>query len=341
MKIRLFFYKHRFICLIILIVALFLFIVCGNKQPSKSIKSNLHYNGYFPHDIDWNLDKTPSRAIVLRPEIADTLIKLGAGKSVIAAYISPERERDIDYFLENMPNAEILTTDLSKEEAILMNPDIIIGWNGSFSGKTLGDTAYWNKRKVKTYIEENSGALPDPYPPFKHSGYPPFSVANEIQFIKNMGTIFSREDNAKAEIDKINNTLEEVQKLAKEKGPRTVLTMQFRRGKVEVLGENSLSGDIIRQIGCTNISYLGLLMPIENLLVLNPDSLIVIYDYVGGDASLENQMLLLKSYPYNQIPVVNSNHIGALQYFNDLIATNVHTSDSIWKIYKAIYEPSI
>ena len=142
---------------------------------------------------------------------------------------------------------------------------------------------------------------------------------------------------AAQEIKKIQNALNQAKNLARENGSKTVLTMQFRRGKVEVLGDQSLSGDIIRQMGCQNIDYQGLLMPEENLLMLNPDVIIVIYDYLGGDASLENQVKKLHEYPYNQMTAVKDNHLGAMQYFNDLIATNVHTADSIWKVYEAVY----
>jgi len=316
------------------------FILSYEHHATNSTDS-LNYNGYFPHIINNPFKNPPKRVLVLRPEIADTLITLGEGKSVIAAYISPERMKDIDYYRKEMPNAQILTWSLTKEEAILLNPDFIIGWQGSFNSKQLGSTTYWNHKKVPTYIEEDSGALPDPYPPFKSVNYPPFSVNNEIQFIKNMGIIFDREEQAQKEIDKINRALNTVKKLAKEKGPRTVLTMQFRKGQIEVLGDKSLSGSIISEMGCTNIDYRGLLMPVENLLMTNPDNIILIYDFVGGSFSLKSQLSKLNEYPYNKIPAVKAGRIGAMQYFDGLIATNVHTADTIWSIYKAVYEPSI
>ena len=333
-------YKN-FIMFILFLVTLcaFLSIKDTNKLPPKSSDSSMHYDGYFPHPFQFPFHRVPNRVIVLRPEIADTLICLGAGDSIIAAYISPERRMDINKYRKYMPNAQILTRDLTKEEAIMMRPDFIIGWRGSFNFKSLGDPAYWNDRNVPTYIEENSGAMPDPYPPFKSVKYPPFSVENEIQFIENMARIFHKEEAAQREVAKIKKAIQNVKQLAKKNGLKTVLTMQFRRGQVEVLGDKTLSGDIIRKMGCKNLDYEGLLMPIENFLLMNPDCIIIIYDFVGGAASLKNQLSVLTRHPYNKLGAVKNERLGAMQYFDGLVATNVHTSQSIWEIYKAIYEP--
>lgn len=329
------------IILLIIIIYMSKDLDIAKNNKNEFINNSLHYNGYHPHDIEINFSTIPIRTVALRPEIADTIIALNAGQYVIAAYIPPERKTDIAYFQKNLPNAKIYTRNPTKEEIILLNPDFIIGWNNSFSEKSLGDIQYWNARGIPTYIEENSGAIPNPYPPFNMSfDTPPFSVQNEIQFIKNMGKIFKKENAATREIDKIKNALYEAKALAKLQKNKVVLTMQFRRGKVEVLGNQSLSGDIIHHLGCENIDYEGLLMPTENLLMMNPDAIIIIYDYIGGDASLKNQLKKLHEYPYNQLSAVKQNHIGAMQYFNDLIATNVHTANSIWKVYEAIYNPS-
>lgn len=333
--------RYMFWCGILIAIGVYLL---GNFEREKNNRmaalfdGQCNYDGYYPHDIEIVFSRIPMRVVALRPEITDTIIALGAGQSVIAAYIAPERSADMVYFQENLPNAKLFVKNPTKEEIILLNPDFIIGWHGSFSDKSLGNVRYWNSRGVPTYIEENSGAMPNPYPPFNMSSdIPPFSIKNEIQFIKNMGKIFDKEEMAAQEIKKIQNALNQAKNLARENGSKTVLTMQFRRGKVEVLGDQSLSGDIIRQMGCQNIDYQGLLMPEENLLMLNPDVIIVIYDYLGGDASLENQVKKLHEYPYNRMTAVKDNHLGAMQYFNDLIATNVHTADSIWKVYEAVY----
>lgn len=334
---RSFFYSALLpMLIIILIVSAWLFVVKRERHDEK--EAFLHYDGFFPHSVNNPFREPPRRVIILRPEIADTLIRLGVGESVIAAYISPERRKDIPCYRKKMPNAQILTKDLTREEAIFLNPDFIIGWRGGFDAKRMGSPAFWNQRNVPTYVEENSGAMPDPYPPFKKINYPSFSVDNEIQFIKNMGTIFQKNEEAQKEVEKIEKTLAEIQSKVKQKGSKLVLTMQFRRGQVEVLGDKTLSGDIIRRIGCKNVDYEGLLMPVENFLFTNPDNIIVIYDFVGGDASLKNQLQLLKGYPYSQIRAVKEGKLGAMQYFHGLIATNVHTDESIRHIYEAIYE---
>lgn len=198
--------RYMFWCGILIAIGVYLL---GNFEREKNNRmaalfdGQCNYDGYYPHDIEIVFSRIPMRVVALRPEIADTIIALGAGQSVIAAYIAPERSADMVYFQENLPNAKLFVKNPTKEEIILLNPDFIIGWHGSFSDKSLGNVRYWNSRGVPTYIEENSGAMPNPYPPFNMSSdIPPFSIKNEIQFIKNMGKIFDKEEMAAQEIKK-------------------------------------------------------------------------------------------------------------------------------------------
>ena len=48
---------------------------------------------------------------------------------------------------------------MTVEEAINLQPDLIIGWLSTFNGKSLETTDFWNKRGVNTYINITSNGL--------------------------------------------------------------------------------------------------------------------------------------------------------------------------------------
>ena len=102
--------RYMFWCGILIAIGVYLL---GNFEREKNNRmaalfdGQCNYDGYYPHDIEIVFSRIPMRVVALRPEIADTIIALGAGQSVIAAYIAPERSADMVYFQENLPNAKL------------------------------------------------------------------------------------------------------------------------------------------------------------------------------------------------------------------------------------------
>ena len=85
--------RYMFWCGILIAIGVYLL---GNFEREKNNRmaalfdGQCNYDGYYPHDIEIVFSRIPMRVVALRPEIADTIIALGAGQSVIAAYIAPE-----------------------------------------------------------------------------------------------------------------------------------------------------------------------------------------------------------------------------------------------------------
>lgn len=72
---------------------------------------------------------------------------------------------------------------MSKEAAIMLEPDFILAWKSTFSDKSLGDVDYWQENGVNTYMALNSNDISENR-----------TVDNEYQDILTVGKIFNVED---------------------------------------------------------------------------------------------------------------------------------------------------
>ena len=93
------------------------------------------------------------------------MLALGLGDRVICAVgmteedILPELQGEVAKMKENIEYQNDFVNSnaaMSKEAAIMMEPDFILGWKSSFNDKTVGDVTYWNENGIGTYIALNS-----------------------------------------------------------------------------------------------------------------------------------------------------------------------------------------
>ena len=181
-----------------------LFSGCGEKTEKMQVSEallpkpvsivNFTFDGS-PSKLTFS--KVPQRVIVTRPEILDVLICLGVSDKVVAASFPMNTKDRIPYYKEKIPHAVIVEGELDKETALIQNPDFIIGWRMSFRNGALGDVSFWKEKNIPIYIEENSGPVPAVDP------FPPCTIDSEINFIRNMGMIFNKEEKAVQVINKI------------------------------------------------------------------------------------------------------------------------------------------
>lgn len=104
-------------------------------------------------------DKPPERVVAVWQNSIETLLALGVGDRIVAGmgipnekYLSPEYRGQY----EKIPYTSLQNLDM--ETITMMNPDIIVGWDSTFSAKVLRDTDYWHERGVRTYISVNSSS---------------------------------------------------------------------------------------------------------------------------------------------------------------------------------------
>lgn len=193
---------------------------------------------------------------------------LGAADRIIAVNMQNTdwgKPYDDRYMEQGKALEKITYRNLTKEEAVLLNPDCIIGWYSTFTDKRLGTTDFWNARQVATYIQATSNMVK-----------PGAGVEDECRFITDMGLIFHAESQAKLLTDEIWKEIEDVQEKTRHSHHPSVMVVEFSGGGLDVYGYEWLVGDMVRRLGgfipCENgyISY-------EELIRLDPDVIFVVY----------------------------------------------------------------
>lgn len=328
-------YRQVFLLICLVVFILFSFGCTGiennhyNDEQGKNTRltiSNFNFDGT---PVELTFTKSPERVIVTRPEILDLLLELGVGDKVVGASFPLSTKVDVSQYKEKIPNTLLGVNEFDKETALMLHPDLIIGWRMSFRTGALGDTSYWRGQGVQTYIEENSGPIPGVDP------FPPCTVDSEIQFIRNMGKIFGKEQIAEEKIKEIETYLALMESKAKEQKPKKVLTIEFMRDQIEVFGDKIISGDIIRRLGSENINYEVPFISTEQLRYEDPDVIFIVYH--GDEADKLNAMRHLEREPISHIRAVREGKVYPLPY-SYICATNIRTKKSIEAIYKGLYE---
>ena len=196
-----------------------------------------------------SFSKIPERVIINRLNGAETLMALGAADRIIAVNMQNTdwgKPYDDRYMEQGKALEKITYRNLTKEEAVLLNPDCIIGW-------------------YSTFIQATSNMVK-----------PGAGVEDECRFITDMGLIFHAESQAKLLTDEIWKEIEDVQEKTRHSHHPSVMVVEFSGGGLDVYGYEWLVGDMVRRLGgfipCENgyISY-------EELIRLDPDVIFVVY----------------------------------------------------------------
>lgn len=252
----------------------------GNSEPEANSADD-HYPvtiknvNFALEETEFTYEKAPERVITFWDNSLETMLALGLGDKIIMAVgvneegILPELKEEYARIKENFEFYNDFTDSnaaLSKETAIMMEPDFILAWKSSFNDKTLQDTTYWNEKGVGTYIALNSNDV---------SEYR--TLENEYTDILNIGKIFNVEDRANEIVDELKAEVERVTSATAGQEKKTVLVIEFLGDSIVNYGETMLAGDMVKAMGGDLLdapSDLGK----EDIINLNPDVLLVIGD---------------------------------------------------------------
>lgn len=210
----------------------------------------------------------PKRVIVNRLNGAETLIALGATDKLVAINMQNTdwgKDYDPRYEEQGKMLTSITYRNLTLEEALLLQPDCIIGWYSTFSNKVLGTTDFWKTHNTATYIQATSNKV-KPYA----------GVEDECQFILDMGELFTKEEKAQELVDEIHGTLSYIHNETAQRPKPTVMIVEFRGSGFITYGYEWLAGDIVKQLG-GEIPRAGGQISYEELLDINPDVIFIVY----------------------------------------------------------------
>lgn len=300
---------------------------CGQKYGENPQASSISIMNYTfdakPHALYF--DHLPSRVVVCGNSAADTIMALGAGKRIRAVSLTDSTNKK--NYQEQLPQAIISGQFLSKEEAVMMEPDLIVGWRRFFDPKQLGDTTEWGKRGVPAYIQEASGPIPS------LGNFPPCTIESEKAFITNMGKIFQEESKARHYVEEIDKEIQQAKNEAGGHRPK-VLVLEFMGRSIEVFGKSLLTGDILEKMDCDVVEFDSPFISKEELLTVDADVIFLIYH--GTQKEGEQMKLKLSEPMYQQIRAVQSGKVYLLSY-DRIVAPGIHTAETIRYMRTSIF----
>lgn len=136
---------------------------------------------------------------------------------------------------------------MSKEAAIMLEPDFILAWKSTFSDKSLGDVDYWQENGVNTYIALNSNDISENR-----------TVDNEYQDILTVGKIFNVEDKAQVLVDEMKASVDKVTSETQGQEKKKVLIIEFLGDTISIYDKTSLAGDMVIKMGGELVDILDL-----------------------------------------------------------------------------------
>ncbi len=272
-------------------------------------------------------NKPPERVVAVWQNSIETLLALGVGDRIVAGmgipnekYLSPEYRGQY----EKIPYTSLQNLDM--ETITMMNPDIIVGWDSTFSAKVLRDTDYWHERGVRTYISVNSSAKE-----------PEKTVENEYMDILNMGKIFDREERARKIVDGMKRQIGKAQSEAKATGrhPRGLI-VELQGKSLTVYGKKTLAGNILESMGGELLAPDSREISKEQLIELNPDALFVVVIENNYDKADQILSYFYDEKAFDSVNCVRNHRICVLPLYS-IYSAGVRMSDGINFIGKGLY----
>lgn len=311
---------------------------CSNKTTKKESKNdtnveksdkNSHYPvtittyNYAKKPIKVTFDKAPEKVLAVYQNSVETLLELGLEDKIVAPAaldhdVKPE-------YKEAFKKLKYYKKRPTKEEVVGMQPDFILGWYSLFKEKRLGDVDFWNEKGINTYISQNSGVKK------------PNTLQNEYDDILNMGKIFNVEDKANKIVDNMKKEIKKAKDFVKGKEKiKTVILEVEKDGVYRVYGEDSIGGDVAKQVGADLVANKNGSIGNEDLVKLNPDVIFTVY---YGDEIDKNTAVnkFLQNKGLSSVSAIKSKRVNPIM-LSEVYSSGIRTLDGIKTITKGLYK---
>lgn len=293
----------------------------SNKQSSHYPVTIKTYN-YAKEPVDITFEKSPEKVVAVYQNSIETLLALGLQDRIVAAsgldHDVKEEYKDafskIKYY-EKVP---------TKEEVIGLQPDFILSWYSLFDEKRLGDVGFWHERNVNTYMSQNSGVIS------------PNTLQNEYDDILNMGKIFDVEDKANEIVNTMKSEIDKAKDFVKGKESVKAVILEVQKdGVYRVYGEDSIGGDIAKQVGADLVAKSNGKIGNEDLIKLNPDVIFTVYfgDAIDSDTALKS---IMDNPALSSVSAVKSKRVNSIM-LSEVYSSGIRTLDGIKTISKGLY----
>ena len=300
-----------------------------NQTATKGYPVEITTYKYNGDEIKTTYDKAPQKVLAVYQGSIETMLELGLEDKLIAA-AGLDNELDEKY-KEAFDKVEYLTEFTpSKETVTMLNPDMILSWGSIFSDEKLGDVNTWIEKGCNTYINTNT----------RRKEGEKRTIQNEMTDILNLGKIFNVEDKANTLATELSESLKSVEdKVSTLEGePLKVLVMTaYNDGSYNVFGANStLQNEILEVLGGTNVNEKGGAQSLENLMSLNPDVIL----YVYNNKNLETDSVAVESLYNNSliqsVPAIENKKVFEVSY-TEFMGYGYRTIECIENLAKEMY----
>ena len=217
----------------------------------------------------------------------------------------------------------------SKEDVMMLEPDMIFSWGSLFGEKKLGDVDQWISRGTNTYINTNTRA----------GGYDR-TLEHEYTDILNIGKIFDVEEKAQALVDEMKQEIEDALAKTKGKEAQTVSVIEFLNDDISNYGASSLAGDMITQLGGELAAPDAKQVGKEDLVEQNPDVIFVVYMENSGDDGEDVKSTLvakvMEDPSFASLDAVKNGRVYPIM-LGDMYASGARTIDGIRNFAAGLY----
>ena len=314
---------------------------CGTTQQETASneisvsQTDSHYTvtvesyNYAGDVVTTTYEKAPERVIAVYQGSIETMLALGLEEHVVASYgLDNAVKEEWEDGLSKMNYHEEVFAP-SKEDVMMLEPDMIFSWGSLFGEKKLGDVDQWISRGTNTYINTNTRA----------GGYDR-TLEHEYTDILNIGKIFDVEEKAQALVDEMKQEIEDALAKTKGKEAQTVSVIEFLNDDISNYGASSLAGDMITQLGGELAAPDAKQVGKEDLVEQNPDVIFVVYMENSGDDGEDVKSTcvakVMEDPSFASLDAVKNGRVYPIM-LGDMYASGARTIDGIRNFAAGLY----
>lgn len=258
----------------------------GNNTGAGVTIENIKVENYFDMGINReHFVKVPERVLVVGANEIELLLDLDTADAILAAADGQNhaeygfKERNRPYF-EKLP--KISRQSIVTEHVLSLQPDLIVAEQQFFSKNYLGSTDHWNARGIHTMVPVNTTS------PGKVNREE--TLTREMQFIRDMGAVFQKEERAERIIRDTYARIDKVREAVKDEPAPRVMILD-RMSILASYGRKKIAGDMAASLGA-EVPDTPAAVSFERLIELDPD---VIFLVVYRDE--EKELSFLSDHP--------------------------------------------
>lgn len=270
-------------------------------------------------------DTVPQRVVCDVANDLETLLALGLGDRVALTSVdvgSVFYQQMQDRYPEELKKVRNFSPHgINMENVLAVQPDLIMGWKSTFSPSWLRPTSWWDKRGVKTYIAATSNKT-----------VPEGTIADECQYMDDVGRIFRVEAKTQAYIDAIHTEIDKAHRQIQGRAPQSVMVIELTQRYIINYDRKWLVGNMIETLGAS--------MPIdaprlgqEDLIYYDPDVIFVIVYSPSTEVGVD----FLRNDPkFRTMKAVKNKRIYPIR-FELVYAPSVRTIEGLRQIKHGLY----